>query len=84
MSQPRRVGAITVAQRVAAEWGVPLGGPVGYTIRFKDVSSADTRIKFLTDGMLLRCVTLHNHDWLSSGETDNYCAGVVLLACLCK
>ena len=75
------MGAITVAQRVAAEWGVPLGGPVGYTIRFKDVSSADTRIKFLTDGMLLRCVT---HDWLSSGETGDCCAGVVLLVCLCK
>ncbi len=54
VSQPRRVGAITVAQRVAAEWGVPLGAQVGYTIRFKDVSSPETKIKFLTDGMLLR------------------------------
>lgn len=54
VSQPRRVAAITVAQRVATEMGCALGDTVGYTIRFKDVSSAKTTIKFLTDGMLLR------------------------------
>lgn len=54
MTQPRRVAAITVAQRVAEEMGVELGGLVGYTIRFDDVSSAETKIKYLTDGMLLR------------------------------
>ncbi|KAF2121705.1 P-loop containing nucleoside triphosphate hydrolase protein [Lophiotrema nucula] len=52
--QPRRVAATTVAARVAEEVGCQLGQDVGYSIRFEDVSSAATRIKFLTDGLLLR------------------------------
>lgn len=52
--QPRRVAATTVAVRVAEETGSELGNEVGYSIRFDDVSSAATRVKFLTDGMLIR------------------------------
>lgn len=44
----------TVASRVAAEMRCQLGQQVGYSIRFEDVTSAITRIKFLTDGLLLR------------------------------
>lgn len=44
----------TVANRVAAETRCQLGQQVGYSIRFEDVTSATTRIKFLTDGLLLR------------------------------
>ncbi|KAI5369505.1 Putative helicase, P-loop containing nucleoside triphosphate hydrolase [Septoria linicola] len=51
---PRRVAATTVAKRVADEMRCPLGQDVGYSIRFEDVTSATTRIKFLTDGLLLR------------------------------
>lgn len=54
ITQPRRVATTTVARRVAEEQGVPLGGRVGYSIRFEDVSSSETRLRFLTDGMLLR------------------------------
>ena len=54
VTQPRRVAATTVSQRVAVEMGETLGGVVGYTIRFKDVTSPETKLKFLTDGMLLR------------------------------
>lgn len=54
VTQPRRVAAVTVATRVAEEMGCKLGGEVGYSIRFEDVTSAATRIKFLTDGLLLR------------------------------
>ena len=54
VTQPRRVAATTVSQRVAVEMGETLGGVVGYTIRFKDLTSDATRLKFLTDGMLLR------------------------------
>lgn len=89
-TQPRRVAAVTVAQRVADEMGTQLGGKVrlraacrvacvvavrgtcrvlslicavfpttqpaqvGYSIRFDDRTSPQTRIKYLTDGMLLR------------------------------
>lgn len=52
--QPRRVAATTVATRVAEEMGCKLGEEVGYSIRFEDLTSARTRIKFLTDGLLLR------------------------------
>lgn len=52
--QPRRVAATTVAARVAEEMKCQLGQEVGYSIRFEDMTSESTRIKFLTDGMLLR------------------------------
>jgi ATP-dependent RNA helicase DDX35 len=48
------VAATTVAIRVAEEMGCKIGAEVGYSIRFEDVTSASTRIKFLTDGLLLR------------------------------
>ncbi|KAL6528024.1 Pre-mRNA-splicing factor ATP-dependent RNA helicase DEAH10 [Orobanche hederae] len=54
ITQPRRVAAVTVAKRVAEESGVALGQRVGYAIRFEDVTSSSTRIKYLTDGLLLR------------------------------
>ncbi|KAK2607437.1 hypothetical protein N8I77_006108 [Diaporthe amygdali] len=54
VTQPRRVAATTVAVRVAEETATELGKEVGYSIRFDDVSSAATRIKFLTDGILIR------------------------------
>lgn len=53
-TQPRRVAAISVAQRVAEEVGCKIGNEVGYTIRFEDRTSASTRIKYMTDGMLQR------------------------------
>ncbi|KAK6200330.1 P-loop containing nucleoside triphosphate hydrolase protein [Scheffersomyces amazonensis] len=53
-TQPRRVAATSVANRVASEMDVKLGHEVGYTIRFDDNSGDDTVIKYLTDGMLLR------------------------------
>jgi ATP-dependent RNA helicase DDX35 len=54
-TQPRRVAATSVAARVAYEMGVKLGEEVGYSVRFDDCSDPEkTRIKYLTDGMLLR------------------------------
>ena len=53
-TQPRRVAAISVAQRVSEEMDVVLSEQVGYTIRFEDKSSDLTILKYLTDGMLLR------------------------------
>ncbi|KAK5781289.1 DEAH-box RNA helicase PRP16 PWA37_004722 [Arxiozyma heterogenica] len=54
VTQPRRVAAISVAKRVALEMNTQLGSTVGYAIRFEDITSSDTKIKFMTDGILLR------------------------------
>eukprot|EP00929_Paragymnodinium_shiwhaense_P106647 TRINITY_DN7220_c0_g1_i1.p1 TRINITY_DN7220_c0_g1~~TRINITY_DN7220_c0_g1_i1.p1 ORF type:complete len:696 (-),score=153.23 TRINITY_DN7220_c0_g1_i1:408-2495(-) len=54
VTQPRRVAAMSVASRVAQEMDVELGEEVGYLIRFEDVTSDKTKIKYMTDGMLLR------------------------------
>lgn len=61
ITQPRRVAAVTVAKRVAEECGVNLGEKVGYSIRFEDMTSSSTRIKYMTDGLLLREALLDPH-----------------------
>jgi len=48
------VAAVSVAKRVAEEMNVKLGEEVGYSIRFEDRTNAQTRIKYMTDGVLLR------------------------------
>lgn len=53
-TQPRRIAARSVAERVSKEMGVQLGREVGYSIRFEDCTSSRTRIKYMTDGMLIR------------------------------
>jgi len=52
--QPRRLAARLLASRVAQELGVELGGKVGYQVRFESVCSPETRIRFVTEGILLR------------------------------
>ena len=52
--QPRRLATRLLAARVAQERGVRLGQEVGYTIRFENVTSPATRIRFVTEGVLLR------------------------------
>eukprot|EP00659_Diplonema_papillatum_P006179 gene6179-9459_t len=54
VTQPRRIAAITVALRVAEEANCKVGGTVGYCVRFDDKTSRATRIKYMTDGILLR------------------------------
>lgn len=59
ITQPRRVAAISLARRVAEEMGTPLGShspasKVGYAVRFDTSTSPSTRVKFLTEGMLLQ------------------------------
>ncbi|KAF2640243.1 P-loop containing nucleoside triphosphate hydrolase protein [Massarina eburnea CBS 473.64] len=53
-TQPRRVAAMSVAQRVAEEMGVRIGKEVGFQVRFEDKTSENTKLVFMTDGMLLR------------------------------
>ena len=52
--QPRRLATRLLAKRVAEERGGPLGGEVGYQIRFESACGPDTRIHFETEGILLR------------------------------
>lgn len=52
-TQPRRLAAVTMAERVAAELGEPIGGVVGFQHRFGRKLSAETSVKFMTDGVLL-------------------------------
>lgn len=53
-TQPRRVAAMSVSKRVAEEMDVEFGKEVGYTIRFENLTDESTKLKYMTDGMLLR------------------------------
>ena len=53
VTQPRRIAAVTVGRRIAEEIGEPVGQTVGVKIRFQDSTSAGTRVKLMTDGILL-------------------------------
>jgi len=52
-TQPRRIAARTIAERIAEELGQEVGELVGYQVRFTDRVGADTKIKLMTDGILL-------------------------------
>ncbi|CAE6466555.1 unnamed protein product [Rhizoctonia solani] len=54
VTQPRKVAAISLANRVSIEHGTPVGETVGYAVRFDEKAGPNTRIKYLTDGMLVR------------------------------
>ncbi|KAK0461432.1 ATP-dependent RNA helicase Prh1 [Desarmillaria tabescens] len=54
VTQPRRVAATSLATRVAVEQNTTVGRLVGYSVRFDERSSPSTRIKYLTDGMIVR------------------------------
>ncbi|BGP54044.1 hypothetical protein JCM8202_003043 [Rhodotorula sphaerocarpa] len=58
ITQPRRVAAISVAQRTAEEVGCILGDEVGYSVRFEALCTPDTKVLYLTDGMLFREILL--------------------------
>ncbi len=66
-TQPRRIAARTVAKRVADELKAPLGGLVGYQVRFNDNVGERTAVKFMTDGILL--AEIQSDRWLSSYDT---------------
>ena len=54
VTQPRRVAAIAAARRIAEERGCRVGGEVGFAVRFEQKCGDSTRIKLVTDGVLLR------------------------------
>lgn len=71
-TQPRRIAARAVAERISEELGVELGGLVGYQVRFTDKASAETRVKVMTDGILLAALqgdrTLSQYDTIIIDE----------------
>ena len=52
-TQPRRLAAVAVARRIAEEVGCDIGSYVGYQVRFDDKTGKDTKLKLMTDGILL-------------------------------
>ncbi|WP_133000639.1 ATP-dependent RNA helicase HrpA [Luteimonas arsenica] len=66
-TQPRRIAARAVARRVAEELQVPLGGAVGYQVRFTENVGEQTAVKFMTDGILL--AEIQSDRWLSRYDT---------------
>ena len=66
-TQPRRIAARTVAQRIADELHVPLGEAVGYTVRFNDHANDRTLVKLMTDGILL--AEIQRDRWLFRYDT---------------
>ncbi len=81
--QPRRIAAIAVASRIAEEMKVPLGGLVGYRIRFDDKSNASTQIRLMTDGVLLaelhHSPNLHEYDCIIVDEAHERSLNIDLL-----
>jgi ATP-dependent helicase HrpA len=53
LTQPRRIAATSIAQRIADELGEPCGKSIAYKIRFEEKASAEPLIKVMTDGILL-------------------------------
>ena len=60
-TQPRRIAARSLAERVSSELGDEIGGTVGYKVRFTDQVGPDSRVKLVTDGMLLAEVQSDRH-----------------------
>ena len=60
-TQPRRIAARAVAERISEELKVELGGLVGYQVRFTDKVSAETKVKVMTDGILLNAMQRHRN-----------------------
>ncbi|RHY61624.1 hypothetical protein DYB34_008418, partial [Aphanomyces astaci] len=69
-TQPRRVAAMSVAQRVSEEMAVNLGDECGYAIRFEDLTCDKTIIKYMTEGVLLR-------ESLREADLDTYSAVIM-------
>ena len=67
VTEPRRIAATSVAARVASEIGTPLGTEIGYQVRFDDRTSAQTYVKFMTDGILL--AEIHGDPLLRAYDT---------------
>src|SRR4051795_5503004 len=82
-TQPRRIAARSVAERLASELKTELGSEVGYQVRFTDRTSRDTRVKVMTDGILLaelqRDRMLSRYDTLIVDEAHERSLNIALI-----
>jgi HrpA-like RNA helicase len=87
-SQPRRIATISVAKRISNNMKTTLGSLVGYKIRFEDLSSTTTQIKFVTDGILAKEFLfkpfLDDYSILILDEIHERNANTDLILILCK
>jgi HrpA-like RNA helicase len=87
-TQPRRLATITVASRVASERNVKLGNQVGYTIRFEDITTNLTSIKYMTEGILIKdCIKNGNLSFYSIiilDEAHERTINIDILMGICK
>ena len=88
ITQPRRIAAISISQRVAEEMNTKLGDLVGYSVRFKEKMSNKTKIKFVTDGMLVReCILdkqLSKYKYIILDEIHERSIHTDILMMICK
>ena len=88
ITQPRRIAAISLSQRVAEEMGTKIGDLVGYSVRFREKMSKNTKIKFVTDGMLVReCIiskNLEKYKYIILDEVHERSIHTDILMMICK
>lgn len=88
ITQPRRIAAISISQRVAEEMNSKIGDLVGYSVRFKEKMSNKTKIKFVTDGMLVReCIldkNLSKYKYIILDEIHERSIHTDILMMICK
>ena len=88
ITQPRRIAAISISERVAEELDSKIGDIVGYSVRFKEKMSKKTKIKFVTDGMLVReCIldkNLEKYNYIILDEIHERNIHTDILMMICK
>ena len=88
ITQPRRIAAISISERVAEELDSKIGDLVGYSVRFKEKMSKKTKIKFVTDGMLVReCIldrNLTKYKYIILDEIHERSIHTDILMMICK
>ena len=82
-TQPRRIAARALAARLAFELGTTVGGAVGYQVRFNERTGPESRVKLMTDGILLKELesdpSLHRYDTLIIDEAHERSLNIDLL-----
>ena len=88
ITQPRRIAAISISERVAEELDSKIGDIVGYSVRFKEKMSKKTKIKFVTDGMLVReCIldkNLNKYKYIILDEIHERSIHTDILMMICQ